>query len=73
MTRKCFACGDPADKDADGDYLVHNRRECCEDCYAELKFGAITNQNVNFFGGIPATAEDDASPAQANAIRHMEG
>lgn len=61
----CECCGDPGKK--------LGNRILCGECYEELFFGKIRNQNINFFGGTAATMEDDGSPGQQNAIRAMEG
>lgn len=63
---RCYACGDPADKRFNG-------KPVCEDCYDELKYGKIKNQNINFIGGRAAVMEDDGGPWQQNAVREMEG
>lgn len=66
----CYACGDTYGTAyltvASGD-----TRLVCRECYAELRFGIIKNQNINFFGG-RGTQEDDGGPWQQNAARALE-
>lgn len=61
---KCPACGDPAEWLLDG--VAY-----CPDCYNELAYGVIRDQNVHFVGGV-AARQDDVSPWQENAIRCLE-
>lgn len=44
----------------------------CKECHYELAHNIIVNQNVNFFGGGSYSSDGDPSPAQENAVRHLE-
>lgn len=63
--KECYACGDVARHRFQG-------KSVCKECLDELKDGVVVNQNIHFFGGTPATMNDDAGPWQENAVRCME-
>ena len=60
----CYHCGDRAS-------CLYEGRRVCEECYDELRFGKIVNQNVSFFGG-RSNGRGDSSPWQENAVRILE-
>ena len=69
--KPCHACGDPVCPSSDGKYRSFGGKPACSECFAELEYGEIRNQNINFYGG-RCVPEVDSSPWQANAIRAME-